>query len=141
MKIKVYHNNQEINWRIHKDSFPDISTSYKGDGYFDFEVEPMSFKVNNRGLNINVDDIIVITDEYGNVIINGYIDKLGDELSNPIEVTIYPQSLKLKDIIAGSEVVINNDPSNEDKSDSPIILGILLQGMASKIDSRAWNQY
>jgi hypothetical protein len=114
LKIKVYLNNQEINWRIHKDSFPDIATSFKGDGYFDFEAEPLSFKVNTRGLNINIDDIVVITDEYGNVIINGFVDEIGDELSNPVEITVYPQSLKLKDITAGETVIINDDPENEE---------------------------
>jgi len=112
--VKVYHKNQLINWRIHKDSFPDIETSFKGDGYFDFEVEPLSFKVNKKGLNIQVNDIVVITDEQGRVIINGYIDAIGDELSNPVEVTVYPQSLKLKDITAGQEVLINEDPDNEE---------------------------
>jgi len=112
VKVKVYHNDQEINWRIPKDSFPDITTAYKGDGYFDFEVEPLSFKINNKGLDLQIDDIIVVTSESGKVLINGFIDELGDELSNPIEITVFPQSLKLKDIIAGTELVINEDPKN-----------------------------
>jgi len=112
LKVKVYHNGQLINWRIPADSFPDIAMAFKGDGYFDFEVEPVSFKVNRSGLNVKVNDSVLIADESGSVLINGYIDKIGDELSNPVEITVFPQSLKLKDILAGEEVVISDDPEN-----------------------------
>lgn len=112
MKVKVYHNGQLINWRIPADSFPDIAMSFKGDGCFDFEVEPVSFKVNRSDLNVKVNDSVLMTDESGNVLVNGYIDKIGDELSNPIEITVFPQSLKLKDILAGEEVIVSDDPDN-----------------------------
>lgn len=113
MNVKVYHNGQLINWRIPKDSFPDVAVSFKGDGYYEFEVEPVSFKLNRNGLTLAVNDEILITDLYGNTIVNGYIDELDDELSNPVEVTVFPHALKLKSIKAGSEVTINEDTENK----------------------------
>lgn len=113
MNVKVYHNGQQINWRIPADSFPDIAVSFKGDGYYEFEVEPVSFKINRNGLTLAVNDNILITDLYGNTIVNGYIDELDDELSNPVEVTVFPHALKLKSIKAGTEVTINEDTENQ----------------------------
>ncbi|MDZ7795515.1 MAG: hypothetical protein U5N56_00015 [Candidatus Marinimicrobia bacterium] len=90
--------------------------AFKGEGYFDFEVEPVSFRINKSGIGVSVDDSVMITDDAGDILLNGYIDDIDNELANPVEVTVYPYSLKLKDISAGSEVVINEDTKNEEKA-------------------------
>lgn len=117
MNIKVYHKNQEINWRIPKDSFPDIETAFKGDGYYDFEASAFSFKVNRSGLILSVNDQIKIIDSSGTLIL-GFIDAINDETSNPVEVTVFPQSLKLKDITAGQEVSVGEEVFTDFKTSS-----------------------
>ena len=87
-----------------KNDFPEyIEQSIKGEGHFNFEVKPISFKyLKNDNVNIKRDDEIKIQLQ-GQPVFIGFVDQIEDEDTDTPEITVYPASLKLKDITIGDE--------------------------------------
>ena len=117
-----------------KDSFPEFfEESMKGDGYFAFEVKPLTFTIITIGTNIapSRGDWIVIEDTItGQQLLKGKIDEIqGDDTPTP-EITVFPQALLLKDYVVGDEVELSSTETVTDfswsvKSIRDIVVDIL----------------
>jgi len=103
----------DITHLLDKDNFPEyFEESMKGDGYFDYEVQPLVFAINTLGSSVvpaRGQWVEIIDNRTGLFLLQGKIDEIVDDESNQPEITVFPQALLLKDTTIGDEVVLSDD--------------------------------
>jgi len=96
---------------VDKDSFPEwFEESMKGDGYFNYEVSPIVFRLNTYGSSVvpAYGDLVELTNTVtGLPMLKGKIDEIEDDESNQPQITVFPQALLLKDTIVGDETELS----------------------------------
>ena len=120
--IHVFIENKDVSRFIVKEGFPDeIEYSIKGEGYFDFEVRPFTFKIlypivlDKAVFEVSTGQKVEIKNvETGEVFLKGVIDSIEEDNTYLREITVYPEVLWLKDTIIGDEVDIGEDEPAKD---------------------------
>ncbi|MBO8183344.1 MAG: hypothetical protein H0Z28_11235 [Archaeoglobus sp.] len=120
--IQILIEGKDISRYVIKDGFPDeIEYSVKGEGYFDFEVRPFSFKVltpiilKDGALEISTGQKAEVKiRETGEILLKGIVDSIEDAENFLKEITLFPDALLLKDTIVGEEVDIGEDEPARD---------------------------
>jgi len=103
---------------VDKDTFPEyFEESMKGDGYFEFEVRPLVFRLITTGTAVNPSrgDYITMRDSQTNAqILYGMVDEVQDVDTDNPEITVYPQALLLKDFVVGDDLDLTDDETVKD---------------------------
>lgn len=96
---------------VDKDSFPEyFDEGFKGDGYFDFQVEPFTFKVITLGSTVKPargDWVVITNTRTAGTLLRGKIDEIQDDETPLPEITVFPQALLWKDTIIGDAVELS----------------------------------
>lgn len=104
-------NGKNVTSNVLAESFPDYyEQSFKGVGMFDFEVKPLTFKIFDLTVKRG-DRALIKWAGTGQKLMQGVIDQIEDSQTSTPEITIYPDTLVLKDTILGQEI----DTGDEEK--------------------------
>ncbi len=122
MHVSFYHTaggiTRNITGLIDLPSFPDyFDESMKGSGYFEYEVKPITFKVNVYGSE-NVfalnDTIKIINDLTGEPLLVGKIDEIMNGSTFQPELTVFPQAIYFKDTVIGDDLELSTGETVKD---------------------------
>jgi len=129
---------KDITPYVLQDDFPEfLERTVKGRGYFDYEVQPFTFRILKGKYAPAIGEKILIYKD-STLKINGYIDSVND-VDNPApEYTVFPTWLQLKDVMVGDKIEKSNGETEYSfKTESLTIIEKLVGAVVRSLNGRS----